>query len=166
MRHLLAHVRGNAVAYVALFVAMGGTAYAGANLPDNSVGTRQLRNGAVTSGKLANGSVTATKLGTGSVSGWIRMWARIGPDGNIIASKPRAHIVGWSSVDHAGRISWNEGIPPGCFSLATVDGLPAQGFASVATLNESRPPAYVIVSTFGTTGQPAAEPVNVAVVCP
>jgi hypothetical protein len=30
------------VAYVALFIALGGAAYAGVNLPANSVGTKQL----------------------------------------------------------------------------------------------------------------------------
>jgi hypothetical protein len=166
MSHLLAHVRRNGVAYIALFVALGGTGYAAANLPANSVGTAQLRNGAVTSSKLANGSVSVAKLESGSVSGWIRMWARIGPNGNVIASRPRAHVVGWNSVEHGGKISWNRAIPRGCFSLATVDGLATQGFASVATLNQAEPPGYVIVGTFGTNGQPAPETVNVAVVCP
>ena len=136
MRHVLVHVRRNAVAYVALFVALGGTGYAAVNLPAGSVGTRQLRNGAVTSSKLANGSVGAVKLASGSVSGWIRMWARIDANGNVIASKPRAHTVGWNPVEHAGTIVWNQAIPPGCFSLATVDGIMIQGFASAATLNQ------------------------------
>ena len=41
----LGHIRGNLVAYVALFVALGGTSYAAANelLPRNSVGTAQVR---------------------------------------------------------------------------------------------------------------------------
>jgi hypothetical protein len=34
------HVRGNAVGYVALFVALGGTGVAATRLPANSVGTR------------------------------------------------------------------------------------------------------------------------------
>lgn len=48
------------VAYIALFVALGGTAYATANLPlpRNSVGSKQLRDGAVTSSKLnANATI-------------------------------------------------------------------------------------------------------------
>ena len=40
------------VACVALFVALGGTSYAAATLAANSVGTRQLKNGAVTATKV------------------------------------------------------------------------------------------------------------------
>jgi hypothetical protein len=39
------------VAYLALFVALGGSAYAAVGLPRNSVGTKQLKDGAVTSAK-------------------------------------------------------------------------------------------------------------------
>jgi hypothetical protein len=51
------------VSFVALFVALGGSAYAvSSTLPDNSVGTAQLRNGAVTTIKIADHAVTGTKL--------------------------------------------------------------------------------------------------------
>ncbi|MGZ3640376.1 MAG: hypothetical protein ACXVCX_21290, partial [Ktedonobacterales bacterium] len=54
------HARRNAVAYVALFVALGGTSYAAINLPAASVGTRQLKNRAVTAAKLNPTSVAAS----------------------------------------------------------------------------------------------------------
>jgi hypothetical protein len=41
------------VSLIALFVSLGGGAYAALNLPANSVGTKQLKNGAVSSPKLA-----------------------------------------------------------------------------------------------------------------
>lgn len=37
------------VSVLALIIALGGTSYAALKLPKNSVGTKQLRNGAVTS---------------------------------------------------------------------------------------------------------------------
>jgi hypothetical protein len=43
---------GTVVAYLALFVALGGGAYAATQLPANSVGTAQLKSGAVTPSKL------------------------------------------------------------------------------------------------------------------
>jgi hypothetical protein len=42
----------NVVAVVALFIALGGTGYAALKLPKNSVGTKQLKNGAVTARKV------------------------------------------------------------------------------------------------------------------
>lgn len=56
----------NAVATIALFVALGGAAVA-ANLPRHSVGPKQLKRGAVTSAALRKGAVTSAKLAQKSV---------------------------------------------------------------------------------------------------
>ena len=53
-----------AVSFVALVVALGGTSYAALSLPRNSVGTKQIVNGAVTARKIRNGAVTAAKIDT------------------------------------------------------------------------------------------------------
>lgn len=50
------------VATVALIVALGGTSYAAFAVPNNSVGTPQLKNGAVTGAKVANGTLTGSKI--------------------------------------------------------------------------------------------------------
>ncbi|HKE81806.1 MAG TPA: collagen-like protein [Solirubrobacteraceae bacterium] len=50
----------NVMVTIALFLALGGTGYAAATLPKNSVGTTQLRSGAVTSSKVKDGSLQAT----------------------------------------------------------------------------------------------------------
>jgi hypothetical protein len=59
-RRIVNHLRGNAVAYLALFVALGGTGYAAIKLPANSVGTKQLKKNAVTSAKVKNHSLKAS----------------------------------------------------------------------------------------------------------
>jgi hypothetical protein len=65
----MAHLKRNLVAYLALFIALGGTSFAAATLvPANSVGTDQLKNGAVTQGKIATGAVTAAKIKGGAVT--------------------------------------------------------------------------------------------------
>ena len=51
IRALTTHLRHHLVAYLALFIALGGTTYA-ASLPRNSVGTAQLKDRAVTALKL------------------------------------------------------------------------------------------------------------------
>jgi hypothetical protein len=52
---VLAYLRRHHLAIVALFVALGGTSYAATQLPANSVGSRQIRAGAVTPSKLSPG---------------------------------------------------------------------------------------------------------------
>jgi hypothetical protein len=52
---MLAYLKRHHLAVVALFVALGGTSYAATQLPANSVGTRQIRPGAVTPAKLSPG---------------------------------------------------------------------------------------------------------------
>jgi hypothetical protein len=65
---ILRHLRSNAVAYVALFVALGGTgAWAAdkitsADIAKNAVRTRHIKKGAVTTPKIANGAVTRESL--------------------------------------------------------------------------------------------------------
>lgn len=66
MRVFTGYLRQHHVGFVALFVALGGTAYA-ASLPRNSVGTSQLKRGAVTSAKVKNRSLHAADLARGVV---------------------------------------------------------------------------------------------------
>jgi hypothetical protein len=60
----LAHLRRNAVAYLALFVALGGTSAYAANelLPKGSVGAKQIRKAAVSAKKLKANAVTTDKV--------------------------------------------------------------------------------------------------------
>ena len=58
---------GTVVAYLALFVALGGGAYAATLAPDNSVDSRAIVNGQVKRADLARRSVDASKLGAGAV---------------------------------------------------------------------------------------------------
>jgi hypothetical protein len=50
------------VAIIALIVSMGGTGYAAFALPRNSVGTKQLKNGAVTAAKVKRHSLTGAQI--------------------------------------------------------------------------------------------------------
>jgi hypothetical protein len=57
-----------AVAFVALLLSLGGTAYAGSTLGNNSVGTRQIKNRAVTSSKIGKGAVATANIKSGAVT--------------------------------------------------------------------------------------------------
>lgn len=165
MTKLRTHFKHNVVAYLALFVALGGTSYAAIALPVGSVGTRQLRNGAVTNGKLARGSVGAANLSHNSIAGYVRDWATIGPQGQIVASEPRAHVVFWDDAPGTqyprGLVTWNRPSLNSCFPMATAisAGLGAT-YASTSPFNSKKHGgAYVQLSTPQTS-------VNVAVICP
>jgi hypothetical protein len=56
------------VAFVALFVAMGGIGYATAKLKPNSVKAKNIKSGAVTTDKIADGAVTTPKLAPNAVA--------------------------------------------------------------------------------------------------
>jgi len=62
MSKIASHVRDHFVAYLALFFALGGTSFAAVNaLPRNSVGTTQLKNGAVTKQKIAKKTLSSLR---------------------------------------------------------------------------------------------------------
>jgi hypothetical protein len=96
----------NVIATIALFVALGGAAVA-AGLPKNSVGTKQIKRGAVTaakirrgaiiSGKIAPKAVTAGKLGAnavlpGNLGDGIITTEKIS-DGAVVASKIKNGVI-------------------------------------------------------------------------
>jgi hypothetical protein len=68
MRAFMRHVRAHSVAYVALFVALGGTSYA-AGLGRNSVGTRELKPGAVNTSDIHRSAVTGAKVAANTLKG-------------------------------------------------------------------------------------------------
>jgi hypothetical protein len=65
MFKVVRHLRANVIAYVALFVALGGTSYAAASLPNNSVGSKQIKAGAVHTSDIASNAVTSAKVKNG-----------------------------------------------------------------------------------------------------
>jgi hypothetical protein len=64
---LARHARQNVVGYLALFAALGGTSYAAVQIPSGSVGTPQLRNGAVTATKVKAHSLLARDFAGGQL---------------------------------------------------------------------------------------------------
>jgi hypothetical protein len=70
LRTLRSHLSyANVMSTIAVFIVLGGGAYAAVKLPKNSVGTKQLKNGAVTKQKLARGVATAGPKGDKGAKG-------------------------------------------------------------------------------------------------
>jgi hypothetical protein len=89
----------NVTATVALFVALGGTTYAAATLPKNSVGSRQLRRHAVSNSKLRPNAVTASTIKPGAVTSLrVRDGSLTGKD---INSATLGKVPAAATADHA-----------------------------------------------------------------
>lgn len=58
----------NVIATIALFLALGGGAFAATHLKKNSVTSKAIKKNAVTSPKIKNGAVTGAKLANGAVT--------------------------------------------------------------------------------------------------
>jgi hypothetical protein len=156
MTRVVHHVKTNAIAYLALFIALGGTSYAAFRLPAGSVGNRALK----------NHSVSAVKLDRSSIAGYVRDWARIDSTGRITASRPRARVVVWRTSGFApgGLIQWSRPVPASCFAVASTEILPG-GTASYASSQVASGGSRHAGQTYVQTSDPG-RPVNVAVLCP
>jgi hypothetical protein len=103
MRSLRRHLSyANVAATIALFVALGGTSYAALSLPAGSVGTKQLKNGAVTRAKLGHG-VLATAAGPQGLPGPQGATGSQGPPGPAGANGTPAAPEAWHEVGTAGN---------------------------------------------------------------
>jgi hypothetical protein len=166
---LLRHIKDHFVGYLALFVALGGTSYAAINLPAGSVGTRQLRNSAVTNRKLAKGAVSAASLDPRSIAGRVADWAQIRADGHVISSAPRATVNVATPGRGLYRVSWNQPISPRCMAMAEPANVPAVvGTATATTFGPSGHgrSTNLLAQTFDVGGNNVPENVNVMVICP
>jgi hypothetical protein len=149
MNQLSKHLRGNLVAYLALFVALGGTSYAAINLPAGSVGARQIK----------NKSIGPIKFDPTKISASVRYWAIVNGNGRVLASHPKPRTSGFGGSG-TGVVNWGRPTQADCFPIATVnDELP--GFASVSIVGIS-----VDVATYDMSGSLAPRTVDVAVLCP
>jgi hypothetical protein len=166
MKKTMGHLRANAIAYLALFVALGGTGYAAVSIPAGSVGTRQLRNGAVTAGKLADGSVTTSKLDSRSIAGTVVFWAQIDQNGRVVSSSEPAHTTGWSSG--VGTVFFRGQLSRKCFALANV-GSPPLALGDVTTVSgasNAGQAQLVLLMVPAGSSQRGPLPVVVAEICP
>lgn len=167
INRLFSHVRSNAIAYLALFVALGGTSYAAVTLPADSVGTPQLRKHAVTRTKLANRSITPSKLNHRLIGGSVRHWVRVTAHGKVESSSSRAKVIG--NPQQGGYvISWSDTFSRRCIAVATPIAPALLLGASAGYANAritGRRPTSVWVDTYNAQGQPTPAAFSLAVIC-
>jgi hypothetical protein len=147
----------------------GGTSYAAIAIPAGSVGTRQLRNGAVTGSKLAKNAVSAANLNPSSIAGHIADWAQVRADGQVTTSSPKASVVFSDPARGLYQVSWNRSIPSRCIAVANpVNVAPLTSPATADTFGPTGQgrSSHVVVSTFDSGGNNVPENVNVLIVCP
>ena len=83
---MLGYFRRHHIGLLALFIALGGTSYAAAKLPKNSVGSSQIRSGAVTQSKLEKS--VQSKLAKAGAPGPAGATGAQGPKGDTGAQGP------------------------------------------------------------------------------
>jgi hypothetical protein len=123
---------GTVAAYLALFIALGGTSYAAASIPRHSVGTVQLKKGAVTSSKVRNGSLLARDFRNGALPRGPQ--GPQGPQGPAGPAGPAGggSTVGFASIADNGTVngSLSSGISQGMVQVVPggycLHNLPAQ----------------------------------------
>jgi hypothetical protein len=128
----LNYISHHAIAILALvcsLLALAGASYAATQLPNNSVGSAQIKNGAVAPSKFSK-----------QIGGYVRLYAKLTPAGKIIYATPGAKVTQWalSSTGIIGTITWphQAASNKACAALATAGGF-AQGPIS-ATVGASR----------------------------
>jgi hypothetical protein len=102
------------LALVCSLLALAGASYAAIQLPKNSVGAAQIKQGAVTPGKLSG-----TQFG-----GYVRAYAVVSATGKLVYSSPQASLNNWGDSTTGGpsfgTISWKATAPARrCAAFAT-----------------------------------------------
>jgi hypothetical protein len=135
------------VSIVALVVAMAGTGYAQFTLPDKSVGTRQLKNGAVTNKKLHTDAVTDVKISKNTITGDRIKLGTLGtvPKANLANSATRANSAqptAFAHVSHTGGLDTGNSknvssvtVNSGASSLYCISGIPFTPRGGQATVD-------------------------------
>ncbi len=145
-------IRRNPIAYLALFLALGGTSYAAIALPANSIGSRQLRNGAVTNAKIRQHSLTASSFKAGTLPKGSTTTILTQPIHTTIVPAPLAvgtcapnacDIPAGTTVDSVADCPAGQDVVGGGYT-----GLPGDGSVVVIASLPSGPTSWTVASTF------------------
>ena len=134
---------GTIAAYLALFVALGGTSYAAITLPKNSVGSSQLKFHSVKNSDLGSNSVTTSKVKNGSLKASDFKGGQLpaGPAGSTGPAGPPGLVRAYGHVAGSGALSRSAGIASVshptigtyCITPTAASGISVAGSGVVAT---------------------------------
>ena len=156
------HLRNNAVGYVALTVALGGTSYA-ATSPN------------ATRAQLQSPTVHVAR-DPQLINGNVRAWAIVGPAGRVVASGGKPKVTRLIGNPGGYGIRWRAKVG-GCATVATIDLRLSRPTESIAIPGNSAAPftaGYAVGSTTGTgtviqtfnqQGQPTPLGFDVVLIC-
>lgn len=164
-RAIAKHAQRNAVAYIALFVALAGSSYAAV-----SINGSQIR----------NHSINPAKFNPRFINGHVRAWAFVGDNGHVIAGAGRPRVAQNIGLPSEYIVRWGVKVRH-CASVASIDGAAsrptetvtgpgnstlelASGFAVASTLGSSGN-SETLVDTYSQAGRPTRMAFNVAVIC-
>ena len=152
MLKILTFIRHNAIALVALFVAIGGSSYAAV-----SINGSQIR----------NGTINAVKLDPTSIAGSIRAWAIIYGDSTSVTAGPSSSHIRVSTYGVGESITWtHRRFAQSCMPMATPLGSPTTGgYGSVTTQFDARD-GTLTLQGFGPDKVGRPQPAYVMIVCP
>ncbi len=167
MRPILNHLRVNIVGYIALIVALGGTSYAAVDLAPSSVGSRQLRTGAVTNPKIANFAITPIKFNQDVIGGSVRHWAYVSQDGRALGGSSGVQVSGGGPIYH---VSWGKRFPSSCAAMVTPAGsagaAPIADSTGVAVTQPGTPNGATVVYVWTySSGALTPAPFYLAIIC-
>jgi hypothetical protein len=159
----------NVMATIAVFIALGGASYAATQLPKHSVGTKQLRNGAVTYGKIAKSASKRLAGATGATGAQgvagapaTKLFAQVKMDGTINASSQGVTSSKYASNKGIYLVNFGQDITH-CAAIAMQGALPIFNSPGANT-GVTRGSAVVDIGGPGSTfpnGYPSADTVEV-----
>jgi hypothetical protein len=180
-RFLIAHARRHVIAYLALTISllsMGGAAYASLQIPNGSVGEKQIKNRVI----------DPVKWDPIYTAGFLRRWATVNVSGGLMSTSPGGQSK--SIGTGAAVVTWGDAFAGWCAPVATVLGgsanpptttsttstttsstsssspMPTSGaYADASIVTRPGQSTLVAVATYNSLGQPANEPFSIAVVC-
>ncbi len=171
INRLIRHAHQHSIGYVALvcsLLALAGASYAATNIPDHSVGSKKLKNGAVGEKQLKNKSIDPVKWDPTFVTSFVRRWANVDATGKYLSGAPHGSSTQQAAHPGVYELTWGDAFKSFCAPIVSVDSTASSnaGFANANIVTQSNNATAVFVHTYATNGTPTNEPFSIAIICP